>query len=228
MSSGPGFRSLEHSTRFTFVRHGESEGNKLRIIQGHNDSPLSDAGREHARAAGRWLHGTQVDRVFTSPLARSTETASIIAETAGTVTPEVVDDLKELDTGAYSGKSLRERRAEDPDGFKQFMLNSWDSVDGAESRESLLARALTVWEMLISEANGGCTHLVCVTHGGMLQWIIKATIGVPGQRWVPVFGMANCGISTLRAESTSLDIDEPLPPNTGFFANWEQINHVPY
>ena len=228
MIERPPFRDLEHNTRFTFVRHGESEANKLNIIQGHSDSPLSEAGREHAHAAGQWLTGTEIDLVLTSPLSRSHETAKIIAEEAGASTPQVLEELKELDTGVYSGKSLRDSSEEDPEAFKSFLVHSWEIVDGAESRESILSRALVVWDRLITEANGGRRHIVCVTHGGMLQWIIKATIGGSDQRWMPIFTMANCGISTFSAESTSLGRDEALPPNTGFFGNWEQINYVPY
>ena len=228
MVERPRFRDLEHSTRFTFVRHGESEANKRDIIQGHSDSPLSGTGREHARAAGQRLKDTKIDLVFTSPLLRSRETAKIIVEETGASAPEVLEELIELDTGAYSGKNLREVSEKDPEGFKSFRIHSWEFVDGAESRESLLSRALVVWDRLVTEANDDRRHIVCVTHGGMLQWIIKATIGAPDQGWMPLFGMTNCGISTFYGESTSLGHDEALPPNTGFYGKWEQINSVPY
>lgn len=228
MIERPRFSDLEHKTRFTFVRHGESEANKRNIIQGHSDSPLSEAGKEHAHAAGQRLNGMGIDLVFTSPLSRSHETAKIVVEEIGTSAPQILEELIELNTGTYSGQSLHDSSQEDPEGFKSFLIHSWEMVDGAESRESILARALMVWDRLINEANGGRRHIVCVTHGGMLQWIIKATIGAPDQRWMPIFGMANCGISTFSAESTSLGHDEALPPNTGFFGSWEQINSVPY
>lgn len=223
----PRFRDLTSSTRFTFVRHGESEANKLNVIQGHSNSPLSDAGRDHARAAGSWLAGKEVALVFTSPLARSHETARIIARECGAPEPVVLDELKELNTGVYSGRSLADSKDADPEGFRQFRLFSWDVVEGAESRASLMNRALSVWSRLIGEANAGNRHIVCVSHGGMLQWLIKATISGE-HRWMPVFGMANCGISTFHAQSTSLEHGDELPPGTGFFGNWDQINVVPY
>lgn len=228
MIDRPRFHELEHRTRFTFVRHGESEANKLNIIQGHSDSPLSEAGTEHAHAAGRWLKDTKINLLFTSPLSRSHETAKVIAEETGASAPQVLEELIELNTGIYSGKNLHESSKEDPAAFTSFLIHSWEMVDGAESRESILSRALVVWDRLIAEANGGKQHIVCVTHGGMLQWIIKATVGAADQQWMPIFAMANCGISTFSAESTSLGHDETLPPNTGFFGCWEQINSVPY
>jgi len=235
MIEPPRFHNLAHKSRFTFVRHGESEANKRNIIQGHSDSPLSEAGQEHARAAGRWLADTKVDLIFTSPLSRGRETAFIIAEETGITAmetgspaPQVLEELIELNTGAYSGRSLHDSSKEDPEGFKQFLVHSWETVEGAERRVPIMSRALVVWDRLITEANSGNRHIVCVTHGGMLQWIIKATIGVPDQRWMPLFGMANCGISTFYAESTSLDHDGTLTPNTGYHGNWTPINFIPY
>jgi broad specificity phosphatase PhoE len=228
MPTVPHFEQLEHSTRFTFVRHGESEANKLKVIQGHSDSPLSDKGREHASAAGRALADAAPNLIYTSPLSRSHETARIISrETAGP-DPIVLEELKELDTGTYSGRTLADSRNDDPEAFARFRLYSWDAVDGAESRESLHNRAVEVWRRLIEDAASGARHLVCVTHGGMLQWLIKSTIASPDHRWMPVFGMANCGISTFVAQSTSLGTREDLPAGTGFFGNWEYINRVPY
>jgi len=228
MGDLPRFRDLTAPSRFTFVRHGESEANQRGEIQGHSDSPLSATGRDHARAAGRWLSGTGVELVFTSPLARSHETARILAETAGAPAPIVLDELKELDTGVYSGRNLSENREMDPKAFSQFRIHSWDAVSGAESRESLMRRAQVVWDRLVGEANDSHRHIVCVTHGGMLQWLIKATLGGSEHRWMPIFGMANCGISTFQVESTSLGVEEELPPNTGFVGTWKQINLVPY
>ena len=228
MSDSPAFRTLAARSNFYFVRHGESEANRRRVIQGHSDSPLSRKGKRHARAAGRWLKKRRIGAIFASPLSRSLETARVISRVTGAPAPVVLDELKELDTGIYSGRNLDEAAKEDPDAFKSFLLHSWEAVDGAERTDSLLARALRVWDRLIAESNAGTHELVCVTHGGMLQWIIKATMVCEAQRWMPVFGAANCGISYFTAHSTSLDYQDPLPPNTGYFGNWEKINLVPY
>jgi len=224
----PRFRDLAALTRFTFVRHGESVGNKRGVMQGHNDSPLSETGREHARAAGVWLKNSSIDLVFTSPLKRSIETALIISRGTNAPEPLVMEELKELDTGLYSGVGIGQASRQDPETYARFQMYSWDAVPGAESRESLLKRALGAWEKLIVAAETGHQHILCVSHGGMLQWMIKATLSPHEQRWMPVFGMANCGISVLQARSTSIDHDGELPVQTGFFANWDHINQVPY
>ena len=66
---------------FVFLRHGESVGNAEERFQGQSDFPLTETGREQARAlADRWLkEGMKFDLVVTSPLSRAKETAEIIA-----------------------------------------------------------------------------------------------------------------------------------------------------
>ena len=60
----------------TFLRHGESTGNAENRLQGLSDFPLSDTGRDQARALGeRWqAEGLTFDMAITSPLSRARET----------------------------------------------------------------------------------------------------------------------------------------------------------
>jgi broad specificity phosphatase PhoE len=64
------------------LRHGESEGNVLRVNQGRIDLPLTARGREQAAIAGRWLAGlgVQPEVVYASPLRRAWETAEIVIQ----------------------------------------------------------------------------------------------------------------------------------------------------
>ena len=64
-----------------FVRHGETDNNKNRIIQGGNlNSPLNDTGRKQAADQAKKLKKESFDVIVASPLKRAMETATIIAE----------------------------------------------------------------------------------------------------------------------------------------------------
>ena len=67
-------------TRFFLVRHGETEWNKARRIQGISDIPLNITGRSQAVALGDILAKHTFDLMVSSPLSRAMETASIIAK----------------------------------------------------------------------------------------------------------------------------------------------------
>ena len=65
------------------VRHGETDWNRDRRIQGSTDIPLNDTGRSQATAIGKLLAQRQWDAVVTSPLSRAVETAQLIAAQIG-------------------------------------------------------------------------------------------------------------------------------------------------
>jgi broad specificity phosphatase PhoE len=88
--------------RFIFLRHGQTEWNRLGRIQGHTDIPLNDTGREQAQAAARRLASEPIDRVVSSPLARALDTARVAA--AHLQRPLHIDGaLKERAFGRFEG-----------------------------------------------------------------------------------------------------------------------------
>jgi broad specificity phosphatase PhoE len=85
------------------LRHGQTERNRRRTLQGRSDSPLNEQGRAEAREAARRLSGVRFDRVLSSPLVRAVETARIVAKDADIAVDE---RLIEMDYGPYEGMSL--------------------------------------------------------------------------------------------------------------------------
>ena len=67
--------------RLYLLRHGQTEFNVKKLVQGRCDSPLTDLGRKQAGMAAAWLkgHGIIPDKVVSSPLGRAMDTASLVA-----------------------------------------------------------------------------------------------------------------------------------------------------
>lgn len=67
--------------RLYLLRHGQTEFNVKKLVQGRCDSPLTDLGRQQAQTAAAWLkaHGVVPDKVASSPLGRAMATASLVA-----------------------------------------------------------------------------------------------------------------------------------------------------
>ncbi|KKQ21675.1 MAG: hypothetical protein A3G45_02605 [Candidatus Staskawiczbacteria bacterium RIFCSPLOWO2_12_FULL_37_15] len=61
-----------------FVRHGETEWNKKKIVQGHKDSPLTIKGTSSAERLGKLLRGKKIEIIYSSDLGRCVQTAEII------------------------------------------------------------------------------------------------------------------------------------------------------
>lgn len=67
--------------RLYLLRHGQTEFNVKKLVQGRCDSPLTGLGRQQARVAAVWLkaHNVVPDKVVSSPLGRAMDTAQLVA-----------------------------------------------------------------------------------------------------------------------------------------------------
>lgn len=162
-------------TLLYLVRHGETDWNKARKIQGSTDIPLNDLGRRQAAAAAELLARRRFDAVVASPLSRARETGSIIADRLGLGAPALVPGLVERSYGAAEGLTFEEVEARFPGDAE---------VPNRESRTALLLR---VEAALLDVAAAHIGESVAVaTHGAVIRAIVNhiapdndAGIGVP-------------------------------------------------
>jgi broad specificity phosphatase PhoE len=147
------------------VRHGETEWNLERRIQGHLDSPLTARGISQARGVGQ-LVGSLPDaaavRIVTSPLGRARRTAQIIGEQLASFPELVADDrLREISVGSWDGLTYHDIALRRPGIFDGAGRHEWYfcSPDG-DTYEGFAAR---VGEWLYEAAEQRL--LVAVTHG---------------------------------------------------------------
>ena len=89
--------------RLVLVRHGETDWNQERRLQGRTDNPLNGVGRAQARKAGRLLAAEPWDVVVSSPLLRAVQTAHLIADAAGLQPAGTIPELVERDYGSAEG-----------------------------------------------------------------------------------------------------------------------------
>jgi broad specificity phosphatase PhoE len=129
--------------------------------------PLTDEGRDQARAAAALLEGITFDRVVTSGLPRALETARIVAPS---VEPESWPDLREIESGRLS--DIPE------DEIEQAFVNVWRDVVpeevpflGGETIGSLLDRVLAALERLLADREWDV--LLAVLHGGVNRAILS-------------------------------------------------------
>ena len=149
-------------TDLYLVRHGETDWNRQRRIQGLTDIPLNETGRSQARATGMLLSRRHWDGIFSSPLGRAVETASIIAAVVGLGEPTLVDALVERNYGQAEGLDWIEVERRYPPGT---------TVPGRESREQVGARVIPALMRLAAERPG--ESLLIVSHGGAIRSVLN-------------------------------------------------------
>src|SRR5207253_1326141 len=116
---------------FLFLRHGETEVNRLGLIAGSRDVPLNDTGRAQARAAAALLARRGIRAVYSSPLVRARSTAECVA--AALELPLVqVRELAERDWGALEGQPRALRRDDaTPAGAEELQAFVRRTLEGA-------------------------------------------------------------------------------------------------
>lgn len=102
---------------FCFLRHGETENNRLGLVAGASDVPLNATGLAQARAAAQRFAGSNVDAIWCSPLQRARDTARCVAEVLG-LDLIIIPELSERNWGELEGKprELRVRGTTPPGG----------------------------------------------------------------------------------------------------------------
>ena len=161
-------------TTIYLARHGESDWNAANRFQGHSDRPLTDLGREQAQALGELVAAENVEAIYSSPLKRALETALIVAVRSGL---EVVEDedLREVDTGSWSGLSRAEVQERFPERFERWTSGGAGWEDG-ESYEEMAERVLAAVNRIAAAHPGG--RVLIVSHGGPIRAIQGAANGM--------------------------------------------------
>ncbi len=165
------------------VRHGETEWNSDRRIQGSVDVPLSEVGREQAAALAHELaeQGLLVDRVYTSDLRRSRETGRVIAERLGVAEVSESPLLRELHCGEWEGRLIEELRTSETAHYEEWLDDPAFVIPGGESILQLRSRAETFFEQERAELEKHGRVLV-VAHGLINRMVLSVLLRLDPQR----------------------------------------------
>lgn len=156
--------------RLYLLRHGQTEFNVKKLVQGRCDSPLTDLGRHQAQAAATWLkaHDVVPDKVISSPLGRAMDTASLVAtELLGpSAAVEPCEGIIERSYGTFE---------EGP--HDALPTDVWDPGEdlipfGGEGSQALQTRMVNALSNLMGAE--GVKTLLAVSHGSASRQFIKA------------------------------------------------------
>ena len=187
--------------RLYLLRHGQTEFNVKKLVQGRCDSPLTDLGRQQAGMAAAWLkaHNVTPDKVVSSPLGRAMDTASLVAtELLGP--DEAVESCEGIIERCYGSFEEGPHDA--------LPTDVWDPGEdlvpfGGEGSQALQKRMVETLTNLISAEN--VETLLAVSHGSASRQFIKAA--APEGFELPA-KLPNCAIMIF-------NIDEKKPQAEG-------------
>ncbi len=176
------------------IRHGETDWNRERRVQGQSDSRLTERGARQARALAPRLRALRLDRIYCSTSLRARQTAGHLFDGADI---EYLDSLREIRLGPWEGRLYDQVEASEPEAFRRFWREPHRfAADGAETFFELQRRALEAVEAMAGRHPGGAVAVV--SHGALIKSLLCRFEGRPmAELWAPP-RLHNCAHSIVR------------------------------
>ena len=176
--------------KFYFVRHGETEWNVLKKIQGKTDVPLNENGQNQAKALAASLVEQKLHavKIYTSPQLRATQTAEIIGN-ALHIECEELQGLIEMDLGEWEGSNWETIEEEYTQAY-----HNWNEhrrhvhTPGGECYNEVLERTLDALKHILSKEND---NVIVVTHSAILMSLRVYLAKLPFEEMVRRFKTKN-------------------------------------
>lgn len=168
-------------TAIILIRHGETDWNREQVFRGRIDVALNEVGLTQARAVQESLKDTEIDGIYSSPLSRAFETATIVGENRN-VEVRGEEGLIDIDFGAWQGLSHQKVKEEYKDLYETWLAQP-DLVtfpDG-ETLQEVRRRSMGALEMVIKN-NPGKT-LALVSHRVVLKVLLCTILGLELSRF---------------------------------------------
>ena len=158
------------------LRHGETDWNKNKLLQGKSDVPLNDKGRELAKASAEGMKDIPFDLVFTSPLERARETARLVLGDRNI--PFITDNrIEEIGFGEMEGKPWR--KSEDFPGDENIYRffhhpDQYIPPKGGESLTDLAKRCADFMQDICNRPELEEKTILIATHGAATRGLLNS------------------------------------------------------
>lgn len=180
------------TTRICFVRHGETDWNIEKRIQGHIDIPLNKTGRAQALAMGYNAVHHRFSALYSSDLTRAMDTARAIAELEG-LEVQRLPQLRERNYGIFQGITAAEGAVRYPEAHAHYVARNPDyDFESGETMHALVARIEAGIDWMLRHHQG--QTLCAVSHGGVLDIIYRKATGRP-LHTPRDFSIPNCALN---------------------------------
>ncbi len=192
------------------IRHGETDQNKRKCLQGRCDIELNEYGRELARMTAQGLKGVAFDVIYTSPLKRAVETAEIIR--GERQIPIIIEErIQEISFGAYEGLCYGKEGFSIPDeSFMNFFDKPacYTTPPEGESFAEVIARTGAFLRELIAKPEYQDKTILLSTHGCALKAILANVRNTPIAEFWGEGVHKNCGVSLIEVNSAGMQVLE--------------------
>ncbi len=175
------------------IRHGETDWNNERRIQGNTDTPLNTCGIEQAEQLATRIAEEKIDALYTSPLARARMTAEIIGQKCG-LAPNLDDRLREKSVGDLESLTVEEVERRYPNLVRLWQVSTDHVPLPNEETPAQVQQRVQAFVADLRERYANGTRVGVVSHGGTLGFLIATLIGWDIYKRMP-FWFDNASVS---------------------------------
>ncbi len=190
-------------TKIYLTRHGQDQDNAAGLLNGHRNTPLTDLGLQQAQTLTNFLknHGPRIDKVYTSPLDRTIQTADIITSGLNLPPAQQLDLLIERDFGLMTGQKIADiDKLCAPDIIKSDTISYFLRPQNGETFPQLLERAGQLFDWLAK--NNTADNILLVSHGDFGKMIYAAFYQLDWQEVLHKFHFGNTEVIILDKNSS--------------------------
>ncbi len=206
------------------IRHGETDWNSKRLLQGVTDIPLNQAGIDAAEITARGLKEVPFDLILTSPLQRAKKTAEIIKGNRDI--PLLVEDrLIEIGFGIYEGLCCAKENFTIPDpDFVNFFKDpgNYNPPEGGESIAHLCERMTELLHELANNPEYQDKTILLSTHGAAVKGILSSLTITDLKDFWGAGVHKNCAISILDVENGEISLRQE---NVVYYEGAKETNY---
>ncbi len=165
------------TTRICFIRHGETDWNVAKRIQGHTDIPLNETGRAQALAMAFNAAHQRFHAIYSSDLKRTMETAQALAQREDQVV-KLLPQLRERHYGVFQGITAAEGAVRYPQAYAHYVARDLEyDFENGESLSGFAERVADGIDWLLRHHSG--QTIAAVSHSGVLDVIYRRATGRP-------------------------------------------------
>ena len=194
--------------RVYIMRHGETDWNKEKKIQGRVDIPLNERGRAVARMTAEQLKNVPFQAALTSPLQRAKETAQIII---GKRNVPIVEDERIAELAFGEGEGMRARvNGAYVSVFENFFCHPerYKPLSGGETLEHLCERTKEFWDDLINREEWKDQTILVTTHGAAMRGILHTVREESMENFWMGNLIRNCGVTIVDVKEGEVTVVE--------------------
>jgi len=207
------------------IRHGETDWNTKRLLQGATDIPLNQNGIEAARLTAEALKEIPFDEIYTSPLQRAVQTAEIMR---GDRRIPIIEDerLKEISFGPYEGLCCGKEGYSIPDPeFVNFFQNPahYNPPEGGESIAQLCVRTTDFLTELIENPDNREKTILLSGHGACVKGLLSSLLITDLKDFWKGGVHKNCGVSIVEVKDGKARV---LQENVIYYDEKRSTNYI--